>query len=53
MTTLMIHQQAERYRRWVIAVKQGTDWQEALAESYGVALAPLVDTFTQYYRVND
>jgi hypothetical protein len=53
MTTLMINQHAERYRRWVIAVKQGTDWQEALAETYGVALAPLVDTFTQYYRVND
>jgi len=37
----------------VIAVKQGTDWTKALADSYGVPFSPLVDTFTQYYRVND
>ena len=53
MTALMINQQPERFRRWVIAVKQGTDWTKALADSYGVPFAPLVDTFTQYYRVND
>jgi hypothetical protein len=53
MTSLMINQQAERYRRWVVAVKKGTDWTKALTESYGVSLEPLVDTFTQYYRVND
>ena len=53
MTALMIDQQAQRFRRWVIAVKKGTDWHDALAQDYGVALAPLVDTFTQYYRVNN
>ena len=53
MTELMINQRAQRYRRWVIAVKQGTKWTKALADSYGVALPPLVETFTQYYRVNN
>ena len=53
MTELMINQQAQRFRRWVIAVKQGTDWTKALADSYGVPLPLLVDTFRQYYRVNN
>ncbi len=53
MTQLMIDQRAQRFRRWVIAVKQGTDWTRALADSYGVPLPRLLETFTQYYRVND
>jgi len=53
MTALMIDQQPERFRRWVIAVKQGTDWTTALADDYGVPFPRLVETFTQYHRVND
>ena len=53
MTALMINQQAPQFRRWVIAVKQGTDWTKAVADSFGVPFAALVDTFTRYYRVND
>ena len=53
MTELMINQQAKRFRRWVIAVKQGTDWTKALTDSYGVPFPRLLETFTQYHRVNN
>ena len=53
MTALMINQQPERFRRWVIAVKQGTDWTKALTDSYGVPFPRLLETFTQYHRVNN
>jgi len=53
MIELMVNQRPDGFRRWVIAVKSGTNWQAALAEDYGVAQKQLLQTFRQYFRVND
>ncbi len=53
LVELMITERPDAFRAWVAAVKDGKDWQRALAEDYGVPRAQLVETFVQYYRVND
>jgi hypothetical protein len=53
MIELMVTQRPKDFRRWVIAVKTGEDWEAALAEDYGVGQKQLLDTFKQYFRVND
>ncbi len=53
MIELMVNQRPEGFRRWVIAVKSGKDWEAALAEDYGVPEKQLLGTFRQYFRVND
>lgn len=49
---LLIAERPEAFPRWVSAVKGGRNWVEALGEVYGPP-GRLVDTFVQYYRVND
>ena len=53
MIELMVTQRPEGFRRWVIAVKTGKNWQAALAEDYGIPEMQLLETFRQYFRVND
>lgn len=50
---LMIRERPAGFRAWVDAVKDGKDWEPALEENFGVPRAQLVETFVQYYRVND
>jgi hypothetical protein len=53
MIELMVRERPDAFRRWIAAVKRGTEWEEALREDYGVALGALVATFAQYFTVND
>jgi hypothetical protein len=53
LVELMIAQRPATFGPWVDAVKYGKDWEQALAEDYGVPRAQLVETFVQFYRVND
>ncbi len=53
LVELMIAQRTDGFRAWVAAVKDGKDWERALADDFGVPRAQLVETFVQYYRVND
>jgi hypothetical protein len=53
LVELMINQRPQAFGPWVDAVKYGKDWEAALAEDYGVPRAPLLETFVQYFRVND
>jgi hypothetical protein len=53
MVGLMIQDRPQRFGDWVKAVKAGKDWEQALAEDFGVPRARLVETFVRYYRVND
>jgi hypothetical protein len=50
---LMVERRPAAFGSWVDAVKYGKGWEPALAEDYGVPRAAFVDTFVQYYRVND
>jgi hypothetical protein len=50
---LMVGERPAAFGPFVDAVKYGKAWQDALAEDYGVPRAVLVETFVQYYRVND
>ncbi len=53
LVELMITQRSPAFRAWVNAVKDGADWEPALADHYGVPVPALLDTFTRYYTVND
>lgn len=53
LVELMISQRPVGFRQWINAVKDGKDWTTALAEDYGVPAPRLLETFIQYYRVND
>ena len=53
LVELMIDQRPTAFGPWVDAVKYGKGWEPALAEDYGVPRAQLVETFVQFYRVND
>jgi hypothetical protein len=53
LVELMIDQRPAAFGLWVDAVKYGKDWEPALAEDYGVPRAQLIETFVQFYRVND
>ena len=53
LVELMSNQRPAAFGPWVDAVKYGKGWEAALAEDYGVPRAQLVETFVQYYRVND
>ncbi len=53
MIELMSTQQPVRFARWIRAVKQGTEWEQALREQFGVTRGELVGTFSRYYTVND
>jgi hypothetical protein len=53
LVELMIDQRPQAFGPWVDAVKYGKGWEQALAEDYGVPRGPLVETFVQFYRVND
>jgi len=53
LVELMVDQRPAAFGPWVDAVKYGKEWGPALAEDYGVPRAALVETFVQYYRVND
>ena len=53
LTELLLQEKPKRYIEWVNAVKDGKDWQEALAKEFGTSRTALVETFTQYFKVND
>lgn len=53
LVELMINQRPDAFAAWIDAVKNGKDWQQALAEDFGVPRDQLLDTFVRYYRVND
>lgn len=53
LTELMLQEKPKRYIEWVNAVKDGKDWQEALQKEFGTPRAALVETFIQYFKVND
>jgi hypothetical protein len=53
LVELMVAQRPRAFGSWVDAVKYGKDWETALAEDYGVPRPALVETFVQFYRVND
>ena len=50
---LMIREQPERFAAWVNAIKDGKDWQKALAEDYKFPRQALTETISTYFRVND
>jgi len=50
---VMIREQPARFARWVDAVKDGKDWQKALAEDFGIPRRALVQTAGRYYMMND
>jgi hypothetical protein len=53
MIELLMKERHLRLIEWVTAVKQGDDWQESLRKTVGINRQSLVETFTQYYKVND
>jgi len=50
---VMIREQPARFARWVSAVKEGKDWEKALAEDFGIPRRALVQTVGRYYMMND
>lgn len=50
---LMVQEQPQRFLRWIIAVKDGKAWNEALAEDFGTSRDTLIATCAHYYTVND
>ena len=53
MVELLIQQKHAAFIEWVHAVKQGEDWQPALRAKLGISRESLVETFVQYFKVND
>jgi hypothetical protein len=53
MIELMMRERPETCRRWIASVKDGKNWEQALAGDYGVRRTALVATFTQYFTVNN
>jgi hypothetical protein len=49
---LLVAEKPAAFRAWVRLVKGGAEWLDAMNEVYG-SPTRLVDTFVQYYRVND
>ena len=50
---LMIKDQPYKFGDWVKAIKNGEQWEDALATHFGATRAELVDVFVRYFRVND
>jgi hypothetical protein len=53
LVELMVREKPKAFRTWVLAVKAGKDWKQALEENYGTSYPTLRNLFVQYYRVND
>ncbi len=49
---LLVAEKPAAFRSWVRAIKGGAEWVDAMNEVYG-SPTRLVETFVQYYRVND
>jgi hypothetical protein len=50
---LIAKDQPKRFIDWIIAVKGGKEWEESMPAELGTSRAKLVDTLTQFYKVND
>jgi len=53
LTAFMIQQDGSRYRAFINAIKDGKNWDDALAEDYGVELEKLVEAFGLSIRIRD
>lgn len=53
MVKLMIQDRPRNFGKWVNAIKDGEQWEDAMEDVFGVDRARLVDRFTRYHRVND
>ena len=53
LVDLMIRENPNGFRAWVHALKKGSEWPEALRDEFGSSLRTLVETFVQYYKVNN
>ena len=53
LVDLMISENPNGFRAWVQAIKKGNDWPVALREKFGSSPRTLVETFVQFYRVNN
>lgn len=53
LVELMIRDQPRSFGAWVDAIKDGADWEEALADTFNTDRSGLVETFVRFYRVND
>jgi len=50
---LMIREKPEAFLAWLNTVKDGEEWEKALATTYRTPRAALVETFVRFYKVND
>jgi len=53
LVELMIRQKPADFLAWLNAVKDGEEWEKALATAYRTPRATLVETFVQYFKVNN
>jgi len=53
LVELMIKDRPAAFVQWVLAVKRGKPWRDALLENFGVEPMKLIETSTQHYMVND
>ena len=53
LVDLMIREKPDGFRAWAQAIKKGSEWPEALREKFGSSPRTLVETFVQYYKVNN
>ena len=53
LVDLMISENPNGFRAWVQAIKKDNDWPVALREKFGSSPRTLVETFVQFYRVNN
>lgn len=43
----------DRFKEWVVAVKRGKPWEQALVEDYGVPIETLASEAVKWHRTND
>jgi hypothetical protein len=53
LVELMLRQKPADFLAWLNAVKDGEEWEKTLATAYRTPRAALVETFVQYYKVNN
>ncbi len=53
LVDLMIRENPRGFRAWVQAIKKGSEWPEALREKFGSSPRALIETFVQFYKVNN
>jgi hypothetical protein len=53
LVELIAKDQPKRLVDWIIAVKAGKEWEDAMPSTLGTSRTKLVETFMQFYKVND